>query len=425
MKYSNARFIVFILNFLVAWTFTCCDNSSDTRKSSKNITGTGTNTDPYPSNNPTNTPAPTNTQGPSGSNLQTLTSSGFPKLMHTASQISIVKQQLNNGFTNAAYVRLQTQANSALNLIPNVPTDYNVPGYYQDKEGHRAAKKPLDETGDAAYSLALLYHFTGDFKYATKAAELVTTWGTKNKSISGTDGRLTMMYLGIHLLLAADLIMDYQGWSVTDKQTFLAWLSNVFVPATQSIRSADATKDHRFTNWGAWSYLGAVSAASLLNNKQMLAQETENIKLYISNAIASNGELPEENKRKKSGMWYTYFALAPITAAIYVIKNNGGEDLFKYQSPNGRSVKLALDKLFTYCLNPNSWPYMSGGFIDDLLNPSSSELEVPKPNDWPGNLYEAMSKIYGEGSWENWIQSARPITGDSAWIYPTLVRSGL
>jgi len=43
-------------------------------------------------------------------------------------------------------------------------------------------------------------------------------------------------------------------------------------------------------------------------------------------------------------MWYTYFALAPMTVAAMVARNASGVDLFSYVSPRGSSIRLALDR---------------------------------------------------------------------------------
>jgi len=405
---------LFFIFIFLCHCFFSCQNAEPKKKNSSKI---------IPNNNNTNTD---NTRNNPAGDIPTQEDHKFPKLLHTYGQLALIKQNLNSGITKTAYEKLINQSEAALNFTTDVPADYDVPAFYQNEDGHRAAKKPLDQLGDAAYAMALSYQLSGEKKYADKAAVLITEWGSKNKSISGTDGRLTMMYLGINLLLAADLLMEYPGWQQTDKDMFLKWLENVFVPASQEIRTADVTKDHRYTNWGAWSYFGAISAAVLTNNTSMLNQEVNNIKSYIDVAIDSNGELPEENKRKKSGMWYTYFALSPITAAIYVAKNSTNEDLFHYQSPKGKSIKLALDKFFTYCLNPQSWPYQSSsGILDDLINPGGSELQIPTSNNWPGNLYEIMSKIYQVAEWDLWVNTSRPVTGSDGWIYSSLMRIGI
>jgi hypothetical protein len=84
-------------------------------------------------------------------------------------------------------------------------------------------------------------------------------------------------------------------------------------------------------------------------------------------------------------MWYTYFALAPLTGAAAIALDATGQDLY------------------------------------NRLYPSENELVLPTPTGWPGNLYEAMLPIYREPAWDAWLAPHRPIRGGRAWIYPTLL----
>jgi hypothetical protein len=318
---------------------------------------------------------------------------------------------------------LITEAEQALVASPHAVADFNVPGYYGQPAASMAAKQGLSDDASAAYALALAYQLdTGDRRtlYATKAVELLNAWAATNRRVSGEDGDLVLCYAGIPLVFAADLLSNYPGWRPEDRDAFKGWVNRVFR------RSADKIKG-RANNHGAWGTFASMAGAHLTDDADAVNADVVRLKQRIARAIASDGELPDENRRTNSGMWYTYFALMPMTAAAQIVLNATGEDLFRYTAPNGRSLKLALDRFFRHCRNPTAWPYKKPGglfgLVYNTIYPSADELLLPTPSDWPGNLYEAMAAIYGERAWEEWVEKYRPIRGGRGWIYPTLMRT--
>jgi hypothetical protein len=236
-----------------------------------------------------------------------------------------------------------------------------------------------------------------------------------NTEVSGADGDLVLMYAGVTLLYAADLVMNFEGWPSQNRSAFTLWSSTVFW------NSAHEIKDHA-NNWGAWGTLGAVASAALVHNSATVAEEAENLEQRIADSIDENGELPEENKRTNSGMWYTYFALSSMTATAQIIRNVSGVDLFAYVAPNGRSLELALDRDFYYAVHPYPLPDGLEGELWRLLYPCADTIELPHVTGWPGPLFEAMSDVYAAPEWQSWVASSRPLLGSDAWVYVTLMR---
>jgi hypothetical protein len=345
-------------------------------------------------------------------------------LMHTAQQLQFMADHAGLEPWHGAWQQLMYDAENALLEVPSPMENFDVPFYYANEEEHEAAKSSLSGDAYAAYALALGYQLAESddrrIPYAEKAIELLDAWAFTNRQVSGPDGDLVMMYRGVMLLYAADLVWRFEGWTDEGRLGFLAWVRGVFLP------SADVVKV-KPNNPGDWGTLGAIAAAAILEDPAMVRAEIERIKGRIEDTIDAVGELPEENLRTNSGMWYTYFALTSMTAAAWIARNTTGEDLFEYTSPGGRSIRLALSRSFYYCLYPEAWPYELpdglAGIIQQALYPCDDEVEIPTPQAWPGNLFEIMSSIYGEDAWESWIEPYRPIKGWHAWIYPTLMRS--
>ncbi len=123
----------------------------------------------------------------------------------------------------------------------------------------------------------------------------------------------------------------------------------------------------------------------------------------------------QAGRRGRNGIWYTYFALAPLTAACQVAANARGVDLFHYKGADGAGIEEALDYLLRYSREPGEWPHCKG-----------EDLALPGKRQWPGNLYEAMSGVYGKREYEAWIANARPIMVRGhhyAWAVPSLLRT--
>lgn len=352
----------------------------------------------------------------------------YPRVMLTAFQLESLRANIAQEPTTSAFAQLVADANQALQLAPSPDQDFDVPGYYTNKDAHRAAKRNITKDAMGAYALALAFHLdTSPLKqsYGIKAVQYLNAWASQNTSVSGTDGPLVMAYLGTCLIYAADLMMAFDGWSQADRQMFFEWVDGVFKPTVAKL--ATNSKDVK-TNRGAWGALASLAAESLTMNQQGISHWTADIAGRIAANIDENGEFPEENLRTNSGIWYTYFILAPLTTAAHITKNASQQDLFTFVSTNGRSLKMALDRHFYYTLHPDQWPHKLPDGIEGMLlrlqYGCADSLELPQQNSWPSDLFEVMSNLYGEASWAQWSSVSRPHSAaEASWRYATLIRS--
>lgn len=329
-----------------------------------------------------------------------------PGGMHPAAQITFVKKMIKTRTAPyvQAYQQLLAKADSAFDHEKHVLADFNVPGYYTDPEGHRKNSAGFQSDAFDAYACALAWQLSGKEKYARGALGFMMAWANENSGYSDFDGPLVMAYSGTAMVMAGELLYHYRGWSEKERQQFFSWVENVYLKACKEIRT-------RKNNWADWGRLGSVLCAHLLDNPQEMAENTRLIKSDLFHKIAPDGDMPEETRREKNGIWYTYFSLAPITAACQVIYQSGGENIFEV-TEDGKSIKKALDYLFYYNQHPDEWSW----FKDP--RPGS-------PDSWPGNLFEAMGAVYGDSRYSAYSQPARPICYDKhhfAWSFPTLMR---
>ena len=236
-------------------------------------------------------------------------------LMHTTAQLDFMRAHAKQEPWASAYQQLLGDAEAALTRTPQAEADFDVPFYYAQPAASQAAKEGLRQDALAAYALALGYQLAETrakrAQYADKAITLLDAWATTNKTVSGADGNLVVLYTGVPLLYAGDLVMRYDGWKQASRAAFTAWVGTVFA------KSAAAIKNNG-NNWGDWGTLGAVASAGLVHDTVTVLAEVERIKGRIANDIDATGELPEENKRTNSGMWYTFFALTSMTTAAHI-----------------------------------------------------------------------------------------------------------
>jgi hypothetical protein len=347
--------------------------------------------------------------------IQTWTAE-HPGGLHSQAEIDATKLNVQQNIQpwKDAFDKLIAKADESLTHVSQAVQDFYAPGYYSDAEGSLAAKGLIHEDASAAYFCALAYQLDESSQrtqYADKAVELLNSWAAINETVSGYDGNEYMCTGGIGLIHAADLVWNYSGWDSADRDNFAHWVNNVFRV------SANAIIDHK-ANWGCWGSLGSISAAYLLDDQTTVDYVIALMKDRIGYSIASDGHMPEETDRGNSGIWYTYYALAPLTAACQVALNATGEDLFHYTSPNGCNIKMALDNLFYYSQHPDEWPYYEG----DLNN-------IPSADSWPGNLFMAMAGIYDEPEYSDWVTSGGHVSDSTwwgsfhiAWFFPVLMQ---
>jgi len=333
-----------------------------------------------------------------------------PGGLHTKAQIEFVRAQVKAGKQpfKSGYNQLLSKAKERLGKKPRAMEDFHVKRYYSSgREQHIRMKTLISEDATVAYACALVYHLNIDLfperkRYADKAKEFLNHWASVNKKVSGGDGKLVMCYNGVGLLFAAELLWDYEGWSDNDKKQFKSWAKNVLYA------SSGGKKGH--SNRANWYLLAALAVDHLTDDEKQMEADMKLIKPTIDRQIKPDGGMPEELRRGKNSMWYTYFALAPLTACMEIARNMGGPDLYGYNPPSGGKVKDALDFLFKHGIEePDSWPVKGA-------------RNILKPDACGGNLFYAMGLIYNDKRYLKWVK--HPIWRDStglAWICPSLM----
>ncbi|WP_217605893.1 alginate lyase family protein [Chitinophaga sp. GbtcB8] len=217
--------------------------------------------------------------------------------------------------------------------------------------------------------LGTAWFYTGNEKYADHAAKLLRTWFTDtatrmnphlnySQAIPGiTEGRnigiidthnTALLIDGIQLLKSSPALSeaDYRGIQDWYKQ-FLDWMLH-------SPIGKDEADEHN--NHGTWYDVQAVSIA-LFTEQPALAEKIlkEQTEKRIESQLKPDGSQPFELARTLSWNYSLmnlkgFFELAMLAENIHI-------DLWKYESPGGKSLKKAFSWMLPYAEGKGDWAY--------------------------------------------------------------------
>lgn len=342
----------------------------------------------------------------------------YPRF-HTQEQIEFVALKIISKEEpwTSAYNKLIEIADTYQDRQHEAVEDFHTSAFYDGQDENIQAKQGLTLDSHAAYANALAYVLTGDEIYGKKAIYFLNAWATINKTITekDEDGNdtgtvLTAANLISQMMIAADLLLGHDIWPDEEKETFKLWIKNVALP--QSFRLI-RTKSN---NWGDWGLFATAMAYHILEENKKVKEELDRIPSRLPKCIAADGSMPNETRRESNGLWYTYFALTPITLSAQLAYNTIGENLFMWNSGE-KSLKKALDYLLYYELHRTEWPHWT----------FTSDKERSK--DAPTDLYEAMNDYYSD-EYKSFVGDFQPVFGGykgnrvshHGWNFATLMR---
>lgn len=221
-----------------------------------------------------------------------------------------------------------------------------------------------DRLGHAARTLAVLYHVTGNERYAAKCAELLRTWFLDpelgmNPNMTYAQlipGRKTIRGTGIidarrmcYALNAARLIEPSAAWTAADRiglqrwaGAFLYWLEHS-VNGLKELRAAN--------NHGLWyDAIRLMTARAAGEEARVREIAEESFRPRFAAQVAADGSLPEELTRTLS-LHYSTFVLEAFSTARNTALSSGVE---LWEMPE---VQRALEYLLPFYENPAAWTY--------------------------------------------------------------------
>jgi hypothetical protein len=254
------------------------------------------------------------------------------------------------------------------------PDPKNPAGPYIQRDGmsnpdnfveHRRALMRLSVQVPALVAAGKL---TGEKRYAGHAAEHLRAWFVAERTrmnpnlqyaqaIHGvTTGRGTGIIDTIHLVEVARAIevMEPSGaLSANDLAKIKQWFADYLQWMTTSKNGTDErdAKNNHTTCW----VMQVAAFAHLVGDQKLLDYCRERFKtVIVPNQIATNGSFPEELRRTKP-YGYELFNLEAM-ATVCQILSTPQENLFAFETVDGRGFRRAVEYMAPFIADKKSWP---------------------------------------------------------------------
>lgn len=266
------------------------------------------------------------------------------------------------------------------------PNPVSVDSPYIQKDGmtnpgnfvaHRHAMIRLSEVIGA---LASAYKLTGDEKYVRHATAHCKAWFADTATMmhphllyaQAIKGRFTGRGIGvidaIQLMEVTQGIIVLQTSSSMDKAVLAAtktWFDQFLVWLTTHKYGKDEM--NAANNHGTCWVMQVAAFAKFTGNDTLMKFCINRYKnVLLPNQMAADGSFPQELRRTKP-YGYSIFNLDAM-ATICQILSSENENLWKYQTADGRSIKKGIEYLYPFIADKAKWP----------LKP-----DVMYWNDWP------------------------------------------
>ncbi|MBN8718764.1 MAG: alginate lyase family protein [Sediminibacterium magnilacihabitans] len=218
-------------------------------------------------------------------------------------------------------------------------------------------------------ALASAYKLTGDKRYVQQAMKHCIAWfvnaDTKmNPNLlyaQAIKGRFTGR--GIGIIDTIQLLDVVQGLMVMEQangmdQEALQSIKQWFEQYLQWLTTHQYGKDemNAENNHGTCWAMQVAAFAKFTRNEKILQFCRDRYKqVLLPNQMAADGSFPREIKRTKP-YGYSIFNLDAMTTLCQLLSTKA-DDLWNYQTPDGRSIKKGIAYLYPFVADKNKWPF--------------------------------------------------------------------
>ncbi len=220
-----------------------------------------------------------------------------------------------------------------------------------------ACSKSFKKSAIMSYDLALGYWVSKNKQYGLKAIEILNAWAKELQSVDTYQSEDNINFYMPYMNMAY--------WFV--KKAFPSPEYEDFIK-----RMRQYSQSALNTNHGAWGILFDVSSALALDDHALLQNSANRWQEWVFKAIDENGVIPSAITRSDTsdyhggptkgikGIAYTNFALLALTISGELLFENG-YDL--WGSKAGKRLSVAYNKVATWILNPETFPYFQPNLI--------------------------------------------------------------
>ncbi|NID07971.1 alginate lyase family protein [Helicobacter pylori] len=217
--------------------------------------------------------------------------------------------------------------------------------------------KSFKKSALMSYDLALGYWVSKNKQYGLKAIEILNAWAKELQSVDTYQSEDNINFYMPYMNMAY--------WFV--KKAFPSPEYEDFIK-----RMHQYSQSALNTNHGAWGILFDVSSALALDDNALLQNSANRWQEWVFKAIDENGVIASAITRSDTsdyhggptkgikGIAYTNFALLALTISGELLFENG-YDL--WGSEAGKRLSVAYNKVATWILNPETFPYFQPNLI--------------------------------------------------------------
>ena len=254
-----------------------------------------------------------------------------------------------------------------------------LPYIRRDGVTNPESKRDLDQPRVAAMganvqTLALAWYFTGDEKYADRAARQLRAWFLDSATRMTPHLRFSQLVRGnpaergsgiidtrwfIEATQAAGLLENSRSWTQSDKSALQAWFKS-YLDWLLTSPNGEHERVAR-NNHGSWYAAQTAAYATFIGDTTLARKIVEGARERIGWQIQPDGNQPVEMLRTRS-MHYSSFNIEALSR-LAEIGRTVHADLWTYVAPGGGSLRAATDHLARYIASGEKWP---GPQIDEM-----------------------------------------------------------
>lgn len=218
-------------------------------------------------------------------------------------------------------------------------------------------------------ALASAYKLTGDEKYVQQALKHCKAWFVDTTTLMNPNlqfaqaikGRFTGRGIGIidtiQLMEVVQGLLTMQNaksMNANDLAAIRNWYDQYLHWLTTHKYGQDemnATNNH-----GTCWVMQVAAFAKFTGNQKMMNFCSDRYKnILLPNQMAADGSFPRETARTKP-YGYSIFNLDAMTTLCQILSTKEN-DLWNYQTKDGKSIKKGIEFLYPFLVEKNKWPY--------------------------------------------------------------------